>query len=155
MATIYSGKSVSILAGIVLTAFSVTSFAEDYYRWVGADGVTHYGSSPPQGVEAVKVKTYGGAGAGEDSPEASFTGAAADEPAADEANLPPEEVERRRKVAEKQKEVCEAEKKRLEVLNRPGRIRMKQPDGTARYMTQDEIQQEIATTNQVMADACK
>ncbi len=153
MASIYSGKSVSILAGIMLVTFSLLSVAEDYYRWVGEDGVTHYGSKPPSGVEAVKVKTFGGSSTPASSTDTDT--AATEEEAVDEANLPPEEVERRRKVAEKQKEVCEAEKKRLEVLNRPGRIRMKQPDGTTRYLTQDEIQQEIATTNQVISDSCK
>ncbi|WP_075186679.1 DUF4124 domain-containing protein [Teredinibacter haidensis] len=127
-----------------------TSYAEDYYRWVGEDGVVHYGSTPPKGVEAIKVKTYGDQG----TPAASTAEAEAKE-IEEEANLPPEEIERRRKVAAKQQEICDEEQKRLEVLNRTGRIRMKQPDGSLRYMTQDEIQAEISTSKQVISDTCK
>ncbi|WP_185231878.1 DUF4124 domain-containing protein [Teredinibacter franksiae] len=144
--------AVMISAGV----FSTASFAEDYYRWKGPDGVVHYGSHPPTGVEAIKIKTYGG----KSTPPETYGGqsnAQADEqtPAEEEVDLPPEEVERRRKVAVKQKQMCEDERKRLGTLNRPGRIRMKQPDGSVRYMTQEEVQQEIATTQKVISDSCK
>jgi len=143
--------AITLLAGL-----SVTATANDYYRWVDGEGVTHYGATPPQGTNAVKVKTWGGTSTPvDDEPASTEPAAAAEDDLGVEENLPPEELERRRRVEEKQKEVCDTETKRLEVLNRPGRIRMKQPDGSYRYLTQSEIQQEIATTQQVIADACK
>lgn len=129
--------------------------AENYYRWTDETGVVHYGSTPPKGVEAVKVKTWGGGSKTGDSATEQTASNEAENSAAPAAPPSPEEKERQRKVAERQQEVCKQEQQRLEVLKRPGRIRMKQPDGSFRYMTQDEIQQEINTTQKVIGDSCK
>ncbi|TVZ38384.1 uncharacterized protein DUF4124 [Alteromonadaceae bacterium 2753L.S.0a.02] len=142
----------SVAALILLLSFAYQANAQDYYRWMGEDGVVHYGSNPPPGVEAEKIKTHGGPKKAPDTANNDTAPGVASE--TDTANLPPEEMERRRKVAEAQKRVCEDEKNRLEVLNKPTRIRMKQPDGSTKILSQDEVMKEIQTSKKLIEENC-
>jgi|GEM_PF-1151956 len=149
-------KAIGFASIVCLAISSPIALSEEYYRWLDEQGVVHYGSTPPPGVEATKVKTYGGSSKSTNTTRNTPSSETkAEAPMEDLSNLPPEEVERRKKVAEAQKKVCDQEKARLAVLNKPGRIRMKQPDGSFTYMSQDEIQSEIATTKSVINDACQ
>jgi hypothetical protein len=148
-----TGRAVSLATALALCGHISGSHAEDYYRWVNDDGVTHYGSTPPQGVEAVKVKAYGGQNTAAPS-ESDEAASETEDLSLDDENLPPEERERRRKLADKQRKICDDEKSRLSVLEKNGRIRMKEQDGSYRYMTQTEIQAEIATSKNIMKDVC-
>lgn len=149
---IYQGKrriailqSLLVLSGITL---SVTALSEEYYRWTDESGIVHYGSTPPSGVEATKVKTYGSKANRGTTPANPSTDAAAS------GNLPPEEAERRRKVADAQKKACDEEKSRLELLNQPTRLRMKDAEGNTRVLSQDEVMQEIEVSKKFIQDYC-
>jgi len=136
--------------GVTVFLYASPSLAEDFYKWVDEAGVVHFGSMPPQGVEATKMKSYG------KSKKALADEKAKDSSAENESGkLPPEEIERRRKVAEKMKSDCKNEKERLEALNKPGRIRMDQGDGKSRYLSQDEIYEEIRRSRQRIKETCQ
>lgn len=138
------GGSLFLLACIVSTPVQ----AAEYYKWVGEDGVVHYGASPPKGVEAELVKTYGGVGVTSSEPQnAASAGAAGDSAAGPAVQLTPEQIETKNKR-------CTEERERLTVLSKPGRIRMSQADGSVKYLSEEDIAREIETTKKVIADTC-
>lgn len=137
------GSSVLVLACILSTPVN----AAEYYKWVGDDGVVHYGASPPKGVEAELVKTFGGVGVTKPSQETSDPGTAAGSATGSTAQLTPEQIEARNKR-------CTEERERLAVLTKPGRIRMSQEDGSVKYLSEEDIAREIEITEKVIADSC-
>ncbi|MDH4580440.1 DUF4124 domain-containing protein [Pseudomonas sp. BN415] len=46
-----------ILAASLLLALSSSAMAGQVYKWVDAQGVTHFGAQPPEGQEATSVNT--------------------------------------------------------------------------------------------------
>lgn len=46
-----------IFAGSLLLALATTAMAGQVYKWVDAQGVTHFGAQPPDGQEATSVNT--------------------------------------------------------------------------------------------------
>ncbi|AOE87428.1 DUF4124 domain-containing protein [Pseudomonas sp. TCU-HL1] len=46
-----------ILAGSLLLALSASALGGQVYKWVDAQGVTHFGTQPPEGQEATSVNT--------------------------------------------------------------------------------------------------
>lgn len=46
-----------ILAGSLLLALSTSAMAGQVYKWVDAQGVTHFGAQPPEGQQATSVNT--------------------------------------------------------------------------------------------------
>ncbi len=125
----------AVMAIAVFYASAIT--AGEYYRWMDEQGVTHYGSTPPQGVDAELVSTY------DDAPTK--------EPKSSE-----NDIQRQQQAMRNQREQeCASEKSRLSTLKTSGtRIRMRQEDGSSRYLTADEIQKEIEQSEQFIKEAC-
>ncbi|MDH4567279.1 DUF4124 domain-containing protein [Pseudomonas sp. BN414] len=46
-----------IFAGSLLLALSSSAMAGQVYKWVDAQGVTHFGAQPPEGQQATSVNT--------------------------------------------------------------------------------------------------
>ncbi len=136
---------------ILVTALcgSTAVLAGEYYRWVDAEGVTHYGSTPPAGVQAEKVKTYG---AGPSSPSTASTPS----PAASAAPANAADIEAQQKqMAAQRNQECKAEQERVATLKRSrGRVRMQLEDGSSKYLSLDEIQQEIAQSEDFLRNVC-
>lgn len=142
----------TLALGVAITAFSLGTagavMSAEYWRWKDADGIVHYGSTPPKGVDAEKVKTYGGVSSSSNhSSSGAQNGTDSDNETKPEVELTPE-MKARRDAR------CAEEKERLAVFSKPGRIRMTQPDGSTKYMTEQEIQQEMAISKQVIAESC-
>ncbi|MCO4046540.1 DUF4124 domain-containing protein, partial [Pseudomonas aeruginosa] len=47
-----------ILPASLLLALSSFAMAAPIYKWVDAEGVTHFGAQPPQGAQATTVNTH-------------------------------------------------------------------------------------------------
>ena len=126
---------------------SSSSFAEDFYKWKDADGVTHYGSSPPLGVNAKKVRTYGSSkNIAEDedvSARKKLSATSGDESVA----LDPE-------TKAKMDKNCNIEKQRLSTLKSGRPIRMTKADGTQGLLTQAELSSEIAKSENAITALC-
>ncbi len=130
-----------LFASILLASIAVPTYAEGYYRWVGSDGIVHYGSRPPVGVTAEQVNTWGES-AGENT---NSTTAATKNLTTKQQNV----------VAARQQE-CDDEKSRLTALQSTGRrISMQQEDGTTRYLTTDEILKEVSNSEEFIKQACQ
>lgn len=132
----------SAIALVLAFAANCTQ-AGEYYRWVGEDGITHYGALPPKGVEAELVSTYG---------DKNKTGSQkTSEPAATK----PETAQASAKAQVQRDKECAQERSRLTTLkNSGGRIRMAQPDGSSRYLTPEEVGQEIQSSELFLEKAC-
>ncbi len=130
----------------MLTVMSASPVSADaYYRWKGADGVVHYGSRPPEGVEAELVNTWGKP-AGENVPTNSGTTGKSGDASLDE--------KQKELVAQREQE-CKDENARLKALQSSGsRIRMTMEDGSTRYLSPQEVAEEIKRSREFIDGAC-
>ena len=144
---------VTILISILSILFTPISLqAGEYYRWVDADGVVHYGSTPPKGVDAELIKTYGGGSGANKAPESKNAGnnnvATSADSTTSQVALTPAQLEAKNKR-------CTEERERLAALSKPGRLRMNMPDGSVKYLSEEEIAREVETTRKVIQDSCE
>lgn len=127
--------------GLTLMCLSSNSLAKDFYRWQDADGVTHYSAQPSKEYKSVKVRASNirdGEAAEHDSADNT------DEKTAADSAQP---------VDEKDPERCTAAQQNRKTLEENSRIRIKDGD-EYRYLTPEEIQQQIDTAEQIIAEEC-
>ncbi|GLK91888.1 DUF4124 domain-containing protein [Pseudomonas turukhanskensis] len=142
-----------IITGSLLLALSATASASQVYKWVDAQGNTHFGNQPPQGQDATQVNT----GVAQPKPATPapaplpLPGTAADDPAQKAID---EKV--KQEVAQKEVErakYCEAVRTHLAQLQNNPRL-MIEVDGEKRRFTEDERQAKIAEDQKSIADTC-
>jgi len=143
-----------IITGSLLLALSATASASQVYKWVDAQGNTHFGAQPPQGQEATSVNT----------------GVAPPKPAAAPAPLPtlpkPGAVDDpaqkaidekvKKEVAdneEKRAKYCEVTRTNLAQLQNNPRLTTEE-NGQVRRLTEEERQAKIAESQKGIADNC-
>ncbi len=137
-------NTAALFVGLGLSALG---YAENYYRWVGPDGVVHYGSRPPEGVQAERISTYGKSSPG----DLSGNGPVANEKVAENTY-----TDKQKELVEERKAQCDQERERLDALKSAGsRIQMDQGDGTTRYLSPDEVIKEISSSEKFISQACK
>ena len=130
---------------------AASSWGEEFYRWRDAKGIAHYGSTPPQGIKATKVKVYGTRSPSPIQRTAQAAGSEQQKLAANSASTAPQKQAQLKKA---QASECQAERKRLRVLKSNQPIRMKQANGELKYLTRQEIAQEIQESKSFLNDAC-
>ncbi len=143
-------KASWLLIAVIISSlvFSSGSMAEEFYRWTEEDGTLHYGSTPPQGVKAERVKMT----SNKQNTPSNPTAGAQDKKTEQNASMP----ELTKEQKQEQTKLCNDEKKRIAALNKPGsRIRMKQLDGSTKYLSQQEIAQELKSSQDFIDQACK
>ena len=120
----------AFIISIGLTAASgLQADQNGIYRWTDEQGVVQYSDRPPEGVEAVFIKTSSGKRTAPTSRE----GDTDTSPTATKASGPKSlEV-----MPEKDPALCEQAKRNLKALDGT-RIRITEPDGTKRILTPDE-----------------
>lgn len=141
-------KPIAIAGLIVLPMLLATTqvSAESYYRWKDGNGQVHYGSRPPHGVEAEKIKTYGSS-----KPSNSRSTSSAAESTESDA-----ESDLSAQLNAKRAADCKSAKERLSTLRSSSRIRMSQEDGSAsKYLSPEEQAKEIAKSEDFINNACK
>jgi hypothetical protein len=126
--------------------------ASQVYKWVDAQGVTHFGSQPPQGQSATSINTSAPQpkAVEEEQPAPTFESIADPEQAAFDKKAK-EEVAA--KEAERKK-YCEDVRTNLAQLENNPRIRV-EVDGEVRRLGEDERQQRIAEAKAAIAENCK
>lgn len=124
----------------VLIAVAVSASAATFYKWVDAQGTTHYGDSPPRGVNAKPVHTYNSASS--DQPDEirkldqrrakdAREEAAANKKAADDAN--------QQQGSPSNTARCDQLRKNLDVLTNKPIVRTKDPKtGKVEVMDQQQ-----------------
>ncbi len=134
---------------IIFIAFN--SHAAGIQKWIDDDGQIHYGDRPPAKVTSEEIKVNRPpTNPGRPLPR---LGDSSPDENADEYpdNQPPGEAT----SDEQAREVCEQARKDLQVIQRSPRIRLRQADGTSRYMTQEEIDQRKKRSEEDVKEFCK
>ena len=140
-----------ILTSSLLLALSASAMASQVYKWVDAQGVTHFGAQPPQGQQVTTINTA--------TPPAKTA-----EPAATptfESSADPEQAAIDEKVKQEiatqeaeRKKYCKSVRTNLAQLENNPRVRV-EVDGEVRRLNEEERQQRISEAKQAIAKNCK
>ncbi|MFC3607138.1 DUF4124 domain-containing protein [Stutzerimonas tarimensis] len=142
-----------IAAGSLLLALGGAAAAAPIYKWVDAEGVTHFGAHPPAGqpAETFSISNIGS----RPSPPAP---AVAIENENENENEEQAALDRQvqREVAQQQAELktyCTSLRTSLAQLTNNPRLRVEE-DGQSRRIDEEERQARIAETRQKIAEDC-
>lgn len=142
-----------LLIALTLTALSLPGLnaqAEDVYRWVDENGVTHFGSSPPKGQQSERVDAKSGHSEPVDYSEQ--FGSAEDETSEQDAEA---ESEPANKTSEEDvREACRQARENLETIQNGGRIAETAEDGSRRYLSSEELAQREERARRFVEEAC-
>lgn len=139
----------SLIASALIVLMSTPAMAAQVYKWVDAQGVTHFGAQPPEGQQATSVNTT-----------------IAPAPAAIPAKLPQVGIDEeqqaidekvKKEVAAKEaerKKYCETVRTNLAQLENNPRLR-EEVNGEVRRVDEDERQKRIAETKKAIAENCQ
>ena len=137
------------LAGGLVLALCGNVMAAQVYKWVDAQGVTHFGAQPPQGQQVETVNTVTAPA----KPAATPAPVAEDETEADQQSI---DRKVKRQVAEQEaerKRYCETMRTNLAQLQNNPRVRVEEK-GETRRITEEERQARIAETRDKIAENC-
>ncbi|SFI97256.1 protein of unknown function [Pseudomonas guineae] len=143
-----------IITSSLLLAISATAMASQVYKWVDAQGVTHFSAQPPQGQEATSINTA----AAQPKPVASDEKKAAP---TFESIADPEQAAIDKKVKQqiaakeaKRKKYCEDVRTNLAQLQNNPRVRI-DVDGEVRRLSEEERQSRISEAQKSINENCK
>jgi len=137
------------LAGGLVLALCGNVMAAQVYKWVDAQGVTHFGAQPPQGQQVETVNTVTAPA----KPAATPALVAEDETEADQQSI---DRKVKQQVAEQEaerKRYCETMRTNLAQLQNNPRVRVEEK-GETRRITEEERQARIAETRDKIAENC-
>ena len=145
-----------ILAGSLLLALSTSAVASQVYKWVDAQGITHFGAQPPEGQQATSVNTSvpkprpGLPRLDSEQPEPAppKSTPVGDQKAIDEkvkADVAAQEAERRK--------YCETIRTNLAQLQNNPRLRA-EVDGEVRRLSEEERQSRIKGAEKAISENC-
>ena len=146
-----------ILAGSLLLALSTSAVASQVYKWVDAQGITHFGAQPPEGQQATSVNTSvpkprpGLPRLDSEQPEPAppKSTPVGDQKAIDEkvkADVAAQEAERRK--------YCETIRTNLAQLQNNPRLRA-EVDGEVRRLREEERQSRIKDAEKAISENCE
>ena len=139
----------SLIASALIVLMSTPVMAAQVYKWVDAQGVTHFGAQPPEGQQATSVNTT-----------------IAPAPAAIPAKLPQVGVDEeqqaidekvKKEVAAKEaerKQYCENARTNLAQLENNPRVRI-EDGGEVRRIDENERQERISELKKSIAENCQ
>jgi len=141
-----------ILAGTLLLALSSPSMAGQIYKWVDANGTTHYGAQPPQDRPATNVNTLV-------APPRPVAAPAAQAPAEGVVDAEQEAINAKVKAevaaqAEQLAENCKIYRNNLAQMQNNPRVRI-EVDGEVRRLTEEERQTRMAEAEKIIKENCQ
>ena len=132
---------------LLVTLVSCSLNAGQIHKWVDEDGNVHYGDAPPNTVTTEPVRVIGApSDPGKPLPRLS-TGNSPTETSSNDSSG--QEV-----PADQAKRACDQAKGDLDIIKNSARIRLKSADGTARYMTTEEIEARRENAEKDVARFC-
>lgn len=141
-----------IITGSLLLALSATASAQ-VYKWVDAQGNTHFGAQPPEGQDATKINTS--AAQPKAAAPAPATAAPLPSPTEDPAQKAIDEKVKK-EVAESEAQrakYCEVTRTNLAQLQNNPRVKT-EVNGEMRRLTEEERQSQIAENQKGIAENC-
>lgn len=144
-----SFKQIKIISAIFLLVIT-SNLSAAIYKWKDEAGQVHYGSMPPQGTQAEKMGV-----------STTFTAAPAKQAnskGGDKQGNQPANGKKPEDDGYTQKQhdtVCKNARKDLETMNKSGRLRVKQDDGSSSVMTDKQRQERIKSMQAMVKKHCK
>lgn len=117
------------------------ALAAKVYKWVNEEGVVNFSEHPPKNTKAVEIKPN----TGHSEPVFYETPGAPTS-----TSVAPTETQ----VSLKDPKRCEVARKNLQVLQNFGRVRVPEKDGSFHYLTEQEQQEQLKTTQQMIDESC-
>jgi len=144
---------ISLMLVLGLTVIAAPASAV-MYKWTDPDGTTQYGQFPPQGVEAEEItpgRPPRSQSEAEPTPqerlqELEKAQEKQGEQAAEKAAL--------QQQAEQRKKDCQISRDNLKSLTTGGRHRVRLPDGTVTYLSEEDRQQRITDAKRRIMKNC-
>lgn len=140
---------ISLLA--ITMSFSATLWAEPsgYYRWKDSEGNLKLSDRPPEaGIKAEFIETPGSKKSrGSNPPVASSEQEA--------ATTQPEEPLKMEILPPKDPERCKQAQANMQAFNNAARIRITDPDGTQRLITEEEKQVQVERAKKAIRENCE
>jgi hypothetical protein len=131
----------------------------DVYRWVDEDGVVNYAQRKPEGVASARMRADTGQRVAVDTsaPSSAPTTVPVTPPVADapqngevaESGMPSAQ-----ELARQRTDLCQSARSVLGQLTSRGRVRVRDEDGSARMLTEDERQERIGQAERSIANHC-
>ncbi len=144
----------STLVALALTLAAASAHAA-MYKWTDQNGTVQYGQFPPTGVQAERISASGTTHKVE-APDGKSPQQRLQELEQQQKQKDEEEAESR--VAQQRNDLrqqnCKIAQKNLAVLKEDGHRRVRLPDGTVTYLTDEQKQQRIDQANQQVKDNC-
>lgn len=171
-------RSLALL--LIALALPDAATADAVYRWVDAQGVVHYSSVAPRGVDFERIDPGARPRAlpslanpraqddAEDTQPSADTAAApadATEPSADDLGLTEEQQlrraalqaeasDRRAQLAQQRQERCQAARRQYDELTTHSRVRIRDDSGRERLLSEEELQDRIARARDAIVTNC-
>lgn len=141
-----------IFTGSLLLALSASAVAGQVYKWVDAQGITHFGSQPPQGQEATPVNTNS---ATPKAPAPAPLPKLDSEVESDKQKAIDDKVKQEvAKREEERKKYCETVRTNLSQLQNNPRVRVEE-NGDFRRLTEEERQARISEAQKAIEENCQ
>ena len=148
-------RTLTPLLALALLGSAAPAVADKYYKWVDDNGVTHYGTAPPEDGGSEAVRTYGPSSdqgkeikALQEQREAAARAREQAEERAREAERAAEEPEA---VA---KERCEEHRANLEILENKPVVRVENPQTGEMEVIDQARRDEIIETTRAALENC-
>lgn len=127
---------------------SSSLYAGEIRKWTDEDGNVHYGDAPPNTVTSQPVRVISApSDPGKPLPRLSTSASSTETSASDSSD--PEVPEDQAKIA------CEQARGDLQIIDTSSRIRLKNADGTSRFMSTEEIQARRENAEKDIAKFCR
>ena len=134
---------------------AVTTAQAAMYKWTDANGNVQYGQFPPTGVQAERISSSGTSHKVE--PGDSRSPQQRLQELEEQQNKQSEQVaeaQAEQQRAEARRHNCDIARKNLAVLQEGGHHRVRLPDGTVTYLSDEQKQERIAQANQQIKANC-
>ncbi|MGI0118916.1 DUF4124 domain-containing protein [Zooshikella sp. RANM57] len=147
-----------LLASISCLVFCLqiqSSHADTFYKWVDDQGVTHYGTRPPEGSNAESVNTHAQKPGNQEKATKQL-----EETKAEQAYQTKEEKEEERfqkdltAAKQERKKQCEEARQNKVQLTLKSRVKMKMEDGSVKMLSEEERQEQIKQADEAIKEFC-
>ncbi|WP_152226089.1 DUF4124 domain-containing protein [Pseudomonas sp. SCB32] len=143
----------TIFLGSLLLALAPTVMAAQVYKWVDAQGVTHFGAQPPEGTSASAVNTNTA------PPKSNFplpTPKPVTAPSTDDKQKAADDKVKQDVAQEdaRRAQNCSQARENLAQLKNNPRVRVKEENGDYRRITEEERQARIGDNEKTIQANC-
>lgn len=132
----------ALLAGLA----TLPAQAENVYRWVDDDGVTHFTAHPPKNRQSDQLRTQTGHSEPVDYSKQYPAEEAQNQERANSQNQGPSQAEL--------DDACQRARENLRTLEQGGRIAEEAEDGSRRYLSEEEKAERAERARQTVEETC-